>query len=155
MVENGAVIEFGTDKKPGIIGRVSSGDRFVDQTGAVVPEIVTRDRLQLTETGFLIIVATIDRHAKLVSSLDIVTRGFIASKTNVQTMNGIRAEIRKILSAKKEVRSKTAIELLKRSIQMSVGSYLLHETGGLPIIIPVVNVIGVTRNHRKPADEVH
>ena len=155
MVENGAVIEFGSDKKSGIIGRVTSGDRFVDQTGAVVPEIVTRDRLQLTETGILIIVATIDRHAKLVSSLDVVTRGFIASKANVQIMNGIRAEIRKILSAKKEVRSKTAIELLKRSIQMSVGSYLLHETGSLPAVIPVVNVIGVTRNYRKPTDEVH
>lgn len=155
MAENGAAIELGGDKAPRIIGRVTNGAQFVDQTGAIVPEIVSRDRLQLTETGFVIVIATVNKQAKLVSSLDIVTRGFIASKINSRIMEGVRTEVRKTLSAKKDVRSKTSIELLKRSIQASVGSYLLRETSGLPIIIPVVNVVGVTRVYKKPADEVH
>lgn len=155
MARNGDVIEFGVSDTARFAGQVTAGTRLIDQTGAMVPEIVTRDRLQLNDTGFVIVVATINREGRLMASLDVLTRGYIAARDNAAILDGVRAEARKAIKNKGEVRSKTAIELLKRSIQSAASAYLMKEVGSLPIVIPVINVIGTTKIYQRPVEDSH
>lgn len=155
MARNGDVIEFGGKSNYRVVGRVTAGAHLIDQTGTEVPEIVVRDRLQLKGTGFVIVVVTINNHGKFVANLDVLTRGYVVADANTDLLNGVRDEVRKALKARGRVNSKTALQLFKRTVQSSIAAYLLKETGSLPIVIPVVNVVGMTRVKRRPVEDVH
>ncbi|MEO5949220.1 MAG: ribonuclease J, partial [Candidatus Saccharimonas sp.] len=154
MANNGAVIEIGVDKIIRLVGNVTAGAQLIDQTGALVPEIVTRDRLQLKSTGFVIVVVTIDRRGRLVSSVDILTRGYIFIKDNPGVIESLRVGVSRTVNSRKEVTSKTAIELLRWAILAVVTDSLLATTNNLPVIIPVINVVGITKVQSRPAEDV-
>tara|TARA_Y100000114_G_C11749772_1_gene323623 strand:- start:645 stop:2087 length:1443 start_codon:yes stop_codon:yes gene_type:complete len=156
MATNGTVIEFDAQGVAHRRGRVTTGARFIDKTGALVPEIVTRDRLHLTETGFVTIIVTLSTQGALMANIDILTRGYIAAKDNPRILNGVRARVKGVVRGRKEeVRSKVAIEILRQSIQSSVAGYLFKITGTVPIIIPVVNMVGVTQVQQRPVADIH
>ena len=74
-VENGDVIAFEADKKVEVIGKVPQGTVLVDQTGAIVSNIVIKDRLMLAEEGLVAVVLTLDKKTgQLVTSPDIITQ---------------------------------------------------------------------------------
>ncbi len=140
MAENGSVIEL-NQKRLGIVGRVSAGSRLVDQTGAIVSEMVTKDRLLLQDDGFLNIVVTVDRTGRLVVSPDVLTRGLITVKENPELLEGIRQQVRAVASRYKQLKSRADIDALKDDLRAMLSSYLLERTGHLPIVIAVVNVV--------------
>jgi ribonuclease J len=158
MAENGSVVELGRTKQPVIVGRVTSGSRLVDQTGAVTPEIVTKDRLQLKEDGFVVVVVTVDRAAKSITSPDIVTRGYVAMSENPNIVDGLRTQLKKALHTAPVLRSRSDSDHLKDMLRRTTSDYLFKRTSGTPIVIVVVNVVskdGGVHQIPKPVADVH
>jgi ribonuclease J len=153
MADNGMVVELNSKLEPKIASRVTSGSLLVDQTGCIVPEIVTKDRLLLQNDGFVVVTVTVDRASgRLLASPDIVTRGHIAMRDNVAMVETLRLEIRKMTGRKSM--SRADVELLKHRLKDMVTSYLFSRTRQTPIVIPVVNIVsagGKTNVVTKPA----
>lgn len=137
--ENGEVIAITTDKME-IIGEVPHGTILVDQTGAVVNNVVVKDRVILAEEGLVAIVLTVDkRSGQLLTSPDIISRGFIYMRDNEEIMNGLRTELKRAVGQRFK---RVDLDRFKAEIKDHVTHYLFEATGRSPIIIPVVNVIG-------------
>lgn len=138
-VANGIVISFTPDTME-VTGEVPSGTLLVDQAGHTVSNIVVKDRLILAEEGLVAIVLTIDkRNGNLLTSPDIISRGYIYMRDNEDLMNGLRAEIRR---ASQQRFKRVDLDRFKAELKDHITHYLYEKTQRSPIVIPVVNVIG-------------
>lgn len=137
--ENGDVIMVGKDKMQ-IEGQVPRGTILVDQTGAIVPGIVVKDRVLLAEEGLVAVVLTMDKKTgNLLTSPDIISRGFIYMKDNEELMNAFRNELRRAVSQRFK---RVDLDRFKAELKDYVTHFLYEQTQRSPIVIPVVNVIG-------------
>jgi ribonuclease J len=155
MAENGEVVELSNTIAPRMCGCVVSGALLVDQTGTVVPEVVTKDRLLLQEDGFIIVTVTQDRKSgRLLSSPDIVTRGHLAVYDNLKLIEGLRLGVRAIAMRKRELHG--AADTLKQSIRDMTMAYLFEHTKRSPIVIVIVAQVsmGTGNTIPKPIAEV-
>ena len=137
---NGEVIALTPDKME-IIGEVPNGTILVDQTGALVTNVVVKDRVLLSEEGLVAIVLTIDKKTgSLMTSPDIISRGFIYMRDNEELMNGLRNELRRAVQQRFK---RVDLDRFKVELKDHIGHYLFEQTQRSPIVIPVVNVIGL------------
>lgn len=144
MAQNGEVIRMTTKQPPRIIGRVNSGALLIDESGIVIPEIVTKDRLTLQDDGFLVITLTLDkRTGRLLTSPDIITRGLIAIRDNPELLDTLRRDIRRTVASCR--RPGTGLDTVKQLIRETAEQYIYRETGRTPITTIVVNVVGARR----------
>ena len=136
---NGEVITLTPDKME-IAGEVPHGTILVDQTGAIVSNVVVKDRVLLSEEGLVAIVLTIDKKSgNLLTSPDIISRGFIYMRDNEEIMNGLRNELRR---ATQQRFKRVDLDRFKAELKDHVTHYLFDKTQRSPIVIPVVNIIG-------------
>lgn len=152
--DNGEVITL-TKTKMEVSGEVPHGTILVDQTGAIVSTIVVKDRVLLAEEGLVAVVLTIDKKTGgLLTSPDIISRGFIYMKDNEQLMNDFRAELRRAVQQRFK---RVDLDRFKAELKDYVTHFLYEQTQRSPIVIPVVNVIGGRSEkanndmHNKPA----
>lgn len=137
--ENGDVVNLNQDKFE-INGQVPHGTILVDQTGAIVSTIVIKDRVLLAEEGMVAVVLTIDKKTgQLLTSPDIISRGFIYMKENEELMNAFRAELRRAVTQRFK---RVDLDRFKAELKDYVTHFLYEQTQRSPIVIPVVNVIG-------------
>lgn len=138
-VGNGVVLTFTPDSMQEA-GEVPHGTVLVDQTGAIVSSVVIKDRLILAEEGLVAVVLTIDRKSgNLMTSPDIISRGFIYMRDNEELMNGFRAELRRAVGQRFK---RVDLDRFKQELKEHITHYLFEQTGRSPIVIPVVNVVG-------------
>ena len=146
--DNGQVIAITPDKME-IEGEVPHGTVLVDQTGAIVNSIVVKDRIILAEEGLVAIVITVDKKSgNLLTSPDIISRGFIYMRDNEEIMNGLRQELRRAVSQRFK---RIDLDRFKAELKEHITHYLFEQTGRSPIVIPVVNVVGTTTNVKSEA----
>lgn len=137
--ENGQIISFTKDKME-VTGEVPHGTVLVDQTGAVVSTVVVKDRVLLSEEGVVAVVLTIDKKTgQLLTSPDIISRGFIYMKENEELMNSFRTELRRAVTQRYK---RVDLDRFKTELKDYVTHFLFEQTQRSPIVIPVVNVIG-------------
>lgn len=119
---------------------VPNGAWLVDQSGQLVSGVVVKDRLVLAEHGLVVVILTIDRKTGgLLTSPDIVTRGFIYIRDSEQLMDEFRSELRRAVNQRFK---RIDLDRFKAEIKDHVTHFLYEQTGRSPIVIPVVNVIG-------------
>ena len=138
--ENGSVISF-TDSKMEMTGEeVPHGTVLVDQTGAIVSNIVVKDRVLLSEEGLVAIILTIDKkNGALLTSPDIISRGFIYMRDNEELMNNLRQELRRAVQQRFK---RIDLDRFKAELKDHITHFLFEQTQRSPIVIPVVNVVG-------------
>jgi ribonuclease J len=137
--ENGEVVEFTADSMQSS-GKVPVGTTLVDQTGSIVSSVVIKDRLMLAEEGLVAVVLTIDKKSgSLLTSPDIISRGFIYMRDNEELMNAFRAELKRAVQQRFR---RVDLDRFKQELKEHVTHFLYEYTGRSPIVIPVVNVIG-------------
>jgi ribonuclease J len=137
--ENGQVIAF-TAEKMEVIGEVPHGTILVDQTGMIVNNVVVKDRVLLAEEGLVAVVLTIDKKSgQLLTSPDIISRGFIYMRGSEEIMNGLRQELRRAVQQRFK---RVDLDRFKAELKDHITHYLFEHTQRSPIVIPVVNVIG-------------
>lgn len=137
--ENGEVVNVSPDKIL-VDGQVPHGTILVDQTGAIVPSVVVKDRVLLAEEGLVAVVLTVDKKTgALLTSPDIISRGFIYMKENEELMNAFRAELRRAVTQRFK---RVDLDRFKAELKDYITHFLYEQTQRSPIVIPVVNVIG-------------
>jgi ribonuclease J len=144
--ENGDVIALTADNME-IEGNVPHGTILVDQTGAIVNNIVVKDRVLLSEEGLVAVVLTVDKkNGNLLTSPDIISRGFIYMRDNEDLMNNLRQELRRAVQQRFK---RVDLDRFKAELKDHVTHFLFEQTQRSPIVIPVVNVIGGSKNDVK------
>jgi ribonuclease J len=147
LIDNGDVLEVSqTALRPA--GQVPAGNVVVDNTGQIVPGIVIKDRLGMMDNGILVVVLTMNAATKqLITSPDIITRGFIQVSESQELMNELRTKI-------KAVAAKTGgkdLDKLKVELRDQLSNFIYKKTKQNPIVISVVNLVDAQgRSNARP-----
>jgi ribonuclease J len=121
-------------------GKVPHGSLLVDQTGSIVSGLVVKDRIMLSEEGILTAILTVDKKSgQLLTSPDIISRGFITMRDSVELMSLFRAELRRAVQQRFK---RVDLDRFKQEMRDFITHFLFDQTGRSPIVIPVVNIIG-------------
>ena len=138
VIENGQTLEA---TKEGIkMGpKVQAGELLIDGAGiGDVQEIVLKDRIAMSTDGVFMIVATVDKKTgKLVTSPDVISRGFIYVKDNTEILNNARKIVKNIY-ASKAPNMPASSPMIKARVRDEVSNYLYKITKRNPIVLPVV-----------------
>jgi ribonuclease J len=148
--ENGDVLAFTKDKMEHL-GQVPHGTVLVDQTGAIVSNVVIKDRLMMSQDGIVAVVLTVDRKTgSLLTSPDIISRGFIYMRDNEELMNNLRNELKR---ASQQRFRRVELDRFKQEIKEHVTHFLYENTQRSPIVIPVINVVGRGANNNAKSQD--
>ena len=121
-------------------GKAVHGSLLVDQNGSVVSGIVIKDRLMLSEEGILAVILAVDKKSgQLLTSPDVISRGFIAMRDSDELMRLFRTELRRAVQQRFK---RVDLERFKAEMRDFITHFLFEQTGRSPIVIPVVNIIG-------------
>ena len=141
VCDPGDVIEIsgGQAKKT---GRVAAGGIMYDDSGAIVSEVVLKDRVHMSNEGMFVVVLTVQKGTgRLLTSPDIISRGFIYLRDSEELMGIIRQYIKQKV-ARSFVGRKVDLDVVKKEIKDEITHILYDQTRRTPIVIPVVNEIG-------------
>ena len=137
-IDNGEINEF-TKNSMKANGEVPTGIQLVDQTGAIVNNVVVKDRLMLSEDGLVVIILTMDKKTgRLMTSPDIISRGFIYMRDSEELMNLFRSELKRAVIQRYK---RVDLDRFKTELKDYVTHFLYEQTQRSPIVIPVVNII--------------
>ena len=136
--KNGDVVEL-TAKSIGINGAVTSGNILVDGLGVGdVGNIVLRDRKLLSENGLIIVVLATERGTgKVLAGPEIVSRGFIYVRENIDLIEESKKVIKKALSKCEEANVKEWNNI-KMAIKDALSSYIYEKIKRNPMILPII-----------------
>jgi ribonuclease J len=139
IFENGQVVEF--DQKGGKITaeKVHTGNILVDGSGVGdVGNIVLRDRQAMAKDGIFVVILTVDhRTGKIMTSPDIISRGFVYMREAEDLIYKSRLEIRRLFTQGYE-KTPANYEHIKKFIRDSMGEFLYNATSRRPMVIPVI-----------------
>ncbi len=141
LIDNGDVVEIDKGGGRKLRETVPAGVIMVDGLGVGdVGEIVLRDRQAMAKEGMFVIIATIDKKTgQLISSPDIISRGFVYMREQENLINRTRAEVERILGGKRKgKRMPDDWNNVKQKIREEIGKFLYKETERRPMILPVV-----------------
>jgi ribonuclease J len=136
--KNGDVIEL-TSKSISINGSVPSGNILVDGLGVGdVGNIVLRDRKLLAENGLIIVVLVTERGSgKILSGPEIVSRGFIYVRENIDLIEESKSVIRKALSKCEDTNIRDWNNI-KMMIKDALSSFIYEKIKRNPMILPII-----------------
>lgn len=138
--ENGEALEFDETGKVYTDTLVPVASVLIDNVGMVVPGVVVKDRIVMQEDGIVSVIITVDRRTgRLLSSPDIITRGFIYIRDNEAIMNGLRDVVKRLLATRFATQD---LDQFKQDMKDNIVHYLYDNTRRSPMVIPVVNAIG-------------
>lgn len=142
VADDGQAIEFSKGQGEVTNKRVPASYVMVDGLGVGdVGNIVLKDRKAMAQDGIFVIIVTVD-HAtsEVVTSPDIISRGFIYMRENEQLVHKARAEIKKVFANHCDRKSgqKTDWSFTKQKLRDELSEFLFRETERRPMVIPVI-----------------
>ncbi|EKD57039.1 MAG: hypothetical protein ACD_58C00017G0005 [uncultured bacterium] len=139
LPEIGDVVEFKEGEGKILPHKIQSGNVLVDGLGVGdVGNIVLRDRQAMAKDGIFVVILTVDHNSgKLVTSPDIISRGFVYMRAAEDLIFKSRQEIRKMYVAQYE-KTGNNWDAIKKSLRDELGDFLYNETQRRPMVIPVV-----------------
>jgi len=141
VCDSGDIIEITTEgaKKA---GRVPVGGMMYDDAGALVSEVVLKDRIHMAAEGMFVVVLTVQRGSgRLMTSPDIISRGFIYLRDSEELMGMIRQYLKQKV-ARSFGGKKVDLDVMKKELKDEITHILYDQTRRTPIVIPVINEIG-------------
>jgi ribonuclease J len=137
VMDNGDVLEINREKALLSDKKVPNGIILVDGLGiGDVGEIVLRDRKAMSTEGIFVVICTVDRKTgRLLTSPDIISRGFIYMRENEKLVNNTRNEVRRIIEEGGQPQNWANAKIKVRD---KVQDYLYHNTQRRPMVIPVI-----------------
>lgn len=140
IIENGKVAEFSDNSKGEVTTeRVPIGSVLIDGSGVGdVGEIVLRDRQTMARDGVFLVILTVQgKSGKLISSPDIISRGFVYMKESEELIGGARA-LAKRVHAQAISKGQIQWDELKKDLREEMSDYLFNKTQRHPMVISVV-----------------
>ena len=149
VCDAGDIIEIDAERQAKKAGRIQVGGVMYDDSGAIVSEVVLKDRIHMSQEGMFVVVLTVQRGTgRLLTSPDIISRGFIYLRDSEELMSLIRQYLKQ--KATRSFAGKYDLDVVKKEIRDEVTHILYDQTRRTPIVIPVINEIG---GLRPPADK--
>jgi len=146
VCDAGDVVEFSHDNTAKRSARIHVGSVMYDDAGAIVSEVVLKDRIHMSTQGMFVVVLTVQRGTgRLLSSPDIISRGFIYLRDSEELISSIRAYVKQKASRAYSGR-RIDMDGFKRDLRDEITQILYDRTQRTPIVIPVVNEIGSTNS---------
>lgn len=139
--DNGQIIEFIDGKGSVTNKRVPASYVMVDGLGVGdVGNIVLRDRKAMAADGIFVVIVTVNHETgQIVTSPDIISRGFIYMRENENLVHKARAEIKRLFAKHiSDGKARGDWALIKTKIREDLGDFLYKETERRPMVIPVV-----------------
>lgn len=141
VCDAGDIIEIDAERQAKKAGRIQAGGVMYDDTGAIVSEVVLKDRIHMSQEGMFVVVLTVQRGTgRLLTSPDIISRGFIYLRDSEELMNMIRQYLKQ--KAARSFTGKYDLDVIKKEIKDEVTHILYDQTRRTPIVIPVINEVG-------------
>lgn len=141
VCDSGDVIEIDQDGARKA-GRIKVGGIMYDDSGAVVSEVVLKDRIHMANEGMFVVVLTVQRGSgRLLTSPDIISRGFIYLRDSEELMGLIRQYLKQKV-ARSFSGKKIDLDVIKKELKDEITHILYDQTRRTPIVIPVINEIG-------------
>ena len=141
--DSGDVHEFYHDGSAKKAGRIPVGGIMYDDSGAAVSEVVLKDRIHMSQEGMFVVMLTISKGSgRLLTSPDIISRGFIYLRDSEELMNLIRQYLKQKVARAYQSR-RVDVDQLKKEVREEVAHILYDQTRRMPIVIPVINEVGV------------
>jgi len=137
-IENGERWDF-CRQKVRQNGKVTAGEIMVDGLGVGdVGTVVLTDRQNLSAEGFIVVVLVVDqKNGALLAGPDIVSRGFVFMRENMELINDAKAfiarELKKVSSAHLNNRA-----YLKEVITKTLSAFIYKQIGRRPVILPII-----------------
>ena len=141
VCDSGDVIEIdGNGAKKA--GRIPVGGIMYDDSGAIVSEVVLKDRIHMSNEGMFVVVLTVARGSgRLMTSPDIISRGFIYLRDSEELMGTIRQYLKQKV-ARSFSGKRIDLDVVKKELKDEITHILYDQTRRTPIVIPVINEIG-------------
>lgn len=140
--DDGQVMEFNKGVGEVTNKRIPASYVMVDGLGVGdVGNIVLRDRKAMAEEGIFVVITTVDHETnQLVTSPDIISRGFIYMRESEELVHKARAEVKRIFAKYTAAKGapKADWSLLKQKLRDELGEFLFKETERKPMVIPVI-----------------
>lgn len=147
VCDSGDVIEI-TEEGAKKAGRVPVGGTMYDDSGAIVSEVVLKDRIHMANEGMFVVVLTVQKGSgRLMTSPDIISRGFIYLRDSEELMGLIRQYLKQKV-ARSFGRGKIDLDEIKKELKDEITHILYDQTRRTPIVIPVINEIGGSSQSR-------
>lgn len=152
VCDSGDVVEFYHDGSAKKTGRIPVGGIMYDDSGAEVSEVVLKDRIHMSQEGMFVVVLTVARGSgRLLTSPDIISRGFIYLRDSEELINLIRQYLKQKVARGFQGR-KSDLDQLKKEIREEVAHILYDQTRRMPIVIPVINEIPIAGGAKPTGD---
>ena len=138
-IEDGQVIEVIDGKAKLSNQKIDASYVLVDGLGVGdVGNIVLRDRQAMAKDGIFVVILTVDHESgKIVTSPDIISRGFIYMREREDLVFRARQEIKKMFSKHNE-KYPANWDFIKKAMRNELGEFLYAETERRPMVIPVI-----------------
>lgn len=138
LADDGQIIEFFSGGKFKKTRKIETRQVMVDALGVGdVGNVVLRDRKILSEEGIVVVVLPIDQVTHLLESEpEIVTRGFIYIKENINFLKQTKQEILRIVE--KVGGKRIDYRFVRHRVQEELENFFLKTTGRRPMILPVI-----------------
>lgn len=136
--EIGDIVEVGEDVA-GVVGRVEkSGAILIDGTGiGDVSEIVLRDRLHISQDGFLVLVVGLNAETgEILSGPEVISRGFVYMDESVELVDQIKQIITDKIKNLPEHDNDFLV--VQQDLRDLVGKFLYKKTQRRPMILPIL-----------------
>lgn len=141
VCDSGDIIEL-TEEGCKKAGRIQVGGIMYDDSGTIVSEVVLKDRIHMASEGMFIVVLTVQPGTgRLLTSPDIISRGFIYLRDSEELMGLIRQYLKQKV-ARSFVGKHIDMDVIKKEIKDEISHILFDQTRRMPIVIPVINEIG-------------
>ena len=139
IAKNGNIVEMKNGKVVLSKDKVPAAAILVDGLGVGdIGSSVLRDRKHLSESGLIIVIATIDAASGFVTSgPEVISRGFVYEKLRGDLIE----ELREIAEAELEEMERAGIqdrELMKTRIRSALKAYITLQTKRSPVILPIL-----------------
>ncbi|NCS83149.1 ribonuclease J, partial [Candidatus Saccharibacteria bacterium] len=149
LCDAGDIVEI-TSESARKAGRIPVGGVMYDDSGAIVSEVVIKDRIHMANEGMFVVVLTVARgNGRLLTSPDIISRGFIYLRDSEELMGIIRQYLKQKVARTFSGR-KVDLDTVKKEIKDELTHILYDQTRRTPIVIPVINEIGGGGNGPRP-----
>lgn len=140
LKENGDVVTFVDGELKEDFNHIHVDDILIDgKSSNDVGELVLKDREMLGNNGLILISATVDkRNKRIKNGPEVLTRGFIYVKDNLDVIEEIRTKSLEIIKNNTHNGKYADYAKIRTEIRDEIGTFLYKKTESKPVILTVI-----------------
>ncbi|MCI8330700.1 MAG: ribonuclease J [Bacilli bacterium] len=140
LKENGDVVTFENGNLKECIEHISVDSILIDgKSSNDVGELVLKDREMLGNNGLILVSATVDKRSKKIKNgPEVVTRGFIYVKDNLDIIEEIKTKSLEIIKNNTHNGKYADYAKIRTDIREEIGSFIYKKTESKPVILTVI-----------------